>query len=209
MSNLKFIFIKINISLYFDNINNIIVINNLINLSGRKFYMEIYTERLKLIPLTQDDIEMSLESLENFYKENSYKSDKQKLSNLMYKIYKIKLVNMKGDPDNYLFYTYWLIIKRKNNEIIGRIGFKNIPDDNLEIEIGYGIGIEFRSKGYMTEALKAMLKWGFKQTLLPIETIVAKTKNDNIPSQKVLKKAGFKYISSDEDLMCWKLNKES
>ena len=175
----------------------------------RKLNVEILTERLKLVPLTAEDIEKSLESLSSFYREKGYKNKQEHLSNLMYKIYNIKLVNIENDPDNYLFYTYWLIIKRETNQIIGRIGFKNIPDEQGEIEIGYGISIDFRSNGYMTEALNAMLKWGFKQKLLPINKIVAKTKTDNIPSQKVLEKAGFDFKYEEDEFMCWKKDRIS
>jgi len=169
--------------------------------------VEIFTKRLKLVPLKEEDIEDSLESLSKFYNKKGFISNKNHLSNLMYKIYNIKLVNMKNDPDNYLFYTYWLIIKKDNNQIIGRIGFKNVPDKNGELEIGYGIGLEFRSHGYMTEALKAMIDWAFKQELLNIKKIFAKTKEDNIPSQKVLKKAGFYYVSQEKEFLCWKIAK--
>lgn len=178
-----------------------------IRLDERKFNLEILTKRLKLVPLTEEDIKKSLENLGSFYQAKGYKSKDENLSNMMYKIYNIKLANMKKDPDNYLFYTYWLIIKRNNNQIIGRIGFKNIPNEKGEVEIGYGISIEFRSQGYMTEALNAMVKWGFVQKLLPIKKIVAKTKKDNIPSQKVLKNVGFSFKYNEDEFMCWKKTK--
>ena len=171
--------------------------------------MELYTERLKLIPLKEEDIKMSLKNVNEFYHSKGLKSNTKTLSDVMVKIYNIKLANMKDDPKHYLFYTYWLIVKKDSNEIIGRIGFKNIPDENSEIEIGYGTRIEYRSNGYMTEALESLTDWGFKQTILPIQTIVAKTKRDNIPSQRVLFKTGFKFKSEKDGLLCWKLDKKS
>ena len=74
----------------------------------------------------------------------------------MEKIYNIKLINIQNNPQYYLFYTYWLIINNNTNEIIGRIGFKDIPNQMGEIEIGYGTHTNYRSKGFMTEALKAI-----------------------------------------------------
>ncbi|MCF8002045.1 MAG: GNAT family N-acetyltransferase [Halanaerobiales bacterium] len=155
--------------------------------------MEIRSERLKLKPLKKKDIEKSLKNLELFYKSNNLKSNEKKLSQLMVKIYNIKLINMQNNPQYFLFYTYWLIINDNTNDIIGRIGFKDIPNQLGEIEIGYGTHPNYRSKGFMTEALKAITNWGFNQSILPIKKIIAKTKKDNIPSQKVLIKAGYVY----------------
>lgn len=60
-----------------------------------------------------------------------------------------------------------------------------------KIEIGYGSHPDYRSKGYMTEALKAITKWVFNQSILPVKKIITQTKKDNISSQKVLIKAGY------------------
>lgn len=165
--------------------------------------MEIYTSRLKLIPLNKYDLERSLEDLEDYYKSKELISLNKRLSDLMQKIYQIKLVNIKSDPKNYLFYTYWLIVIKATNQVIGRIGFKDSPDKNKTCEVGYGIKDNFQSKGYMTEALKEYLIWGFNQEVNPINIIVAKTNKDNIPSQKVLKKVGFKKKSIEDNLVTW------
>lgn len=155
--------------------------------------MAIKTKRLKLIPLSKKDIESSIKNAGHFYKTNNLISKEKWLSQLMEKIYNIKLINIQNNPEYYLFYTYWLIIDNNTNELVGKIGFKDIPDQRGEIEIGYGSHFDFRSKGYMTEALKAITKWGLNQSILPIKKITAQTKKDNIPSQKVLIKAGYVY----------------
>lgn len=167
--------------------------------------MEIKTERLTLKPLSKKEIEKSLESVEIFYENNNLISKEKKLSKLMRKIYNIKLTNIQNNHKYYLFYTYWLIIDNNTNEIIGRIGFKDIPNQMGEIEIGYGTHSDYRSKGYMTEALKAITRWGFNQTILPIKKIIAKTKSDNIPSQKVLKKARYIYKNQSDELFNYEI----
>jgi len=165
--------------------------------------MELYTKRLKLIPLTENDLEESLEDLKKFYKVKNLISSNNKLSELMNKVYQIKLVNIKNDPKNYLFYTYWLIVKKDNNQVIGRIGFKDSPDNKKTCEVGYGIKEVFQSKGYMTEALERYLIWAFNQDINPVIKIIAKTNQNNIPSQKVLKKVGFKKESIKDSLVTW------
>lgn len=165
--------------------------------------MKLYTKRLKLIPLTENNLEESLEDLKKFYKSENLISTNKKLSDLMQKIYQIKLINIKNDPENYLFYTYWLIVKKNKNQVVGRIGFKDRPDNKNYCEVGYGIKKEFQSKGYMTEALKRFLIWAFDQDINPIIKIIAKTNQNNIPSQKVLKKVGFKKEYIQDSLVTW------
>lgn len=163
--------------------------------------MVIYTERLKLIALKEQDLKDSIINLEKFYQEKNLKSENNQLSELMIKIYDIKLSNIKKDPDNYLFYTYWLIVNKITNQKMGRIGFKDTPDNKKAIEVGYGISKNFRCKSYITEALLSFINWSFKQNINPINTVVAKTDQNNIASQRVLKKTGFKHIKSEKELM--------
>lgn len=171
--------------------------------------MEINSNRVKLKPLSKNDIEQSLKNVEVFYKSNNLVSEEKTLSLLMEKVYNIKLINIQNNPEYYLFYTYWMIIDKNTNELVGRIGFKDTPNQSGEIEVGYGTHSKYRSKGYMTEALKAITKWGFKQTLLPIEKILAKTENDNIPSQKVLEKAGYVFKNQTDGLYTYEITKRN
>jgi predicted acetyltransferase len=123
--------------------------------------MKIKPNRIKLKPLSKNDIEQSLKNVGLFYEKNNLLSKEKKLSQLMEKVYNIKLINIKNNPKYYLFYTYWLIIDNSINQIVGRIGFKDTPNQIGEIEVGYGTHKDYRSKGYMTEALKTITKWGF------------------------------------------------
>src|SRR5207244_1661565 len=72
--------------------------------------------------------------------------------------------------DNYLFFTFWLVIDRSINTIVAELGFKGTPDRHGEIEIGYGTMPGFEGRGYMTEAVAGMITWGRErddvQTLL-------------------------------------------
>jgi hypothetical protein len=57
--------------------------------------MKLYTARLKLIALTETDLESSLDNLEGFYRKNNLISSNTKLSEIMQKVYQIKLINIK------------------------------------------------------------------------------------------------------------------
>lgn len=77
--------------------------------------------------------------------------------------------------------------------------FKDRPDADGLVEIGYGLGKEYEHRGYMTEAVKAMCSWALKTG--KVRQIVAETENDNLPSQQVLKRCGFVEYKRDET--CW------
>lgn len=86
--------------------------------------------------------------------------------------------------------TYWLIVLRDENIGVGLVGFKGKPDAAGEVEIGYGIDPVYQGKGYMTEAVGALVKWAFAHQ--ECKAITAhEVRVDNYPSQKVLVKNGF------------------
>lgn len=65
--------------------------------------MAIRTERLKLMSLSKKDIESSLKNVGLFYKTNNLISKEKRFSQLMKKIYNIKLINIQNNPEYYLF----------------------------------------------------------------------------------------------------------
>jgi predicted acetyltransferase len=105
---------------------------------------------------------------------------------------------------NYLFYTLWTIISKKENKLVGDICFYGEPDTNGEVEIGYGTYNNFQGKGYMTEAVKGIISWVRMQP--GIIKIRASTDKDNIASWRVLEKNGFIKVAEKDDLLVWKLD---
>ena len=78
-----------------------------------------------------------------------------------------------------------------NEEIVGSIGLHKQADIMIKnMELGYFIGEPFWGKGIATEAVKQMVEYGFKN--FDVVRIFARPFGNNIPSQKVLEKAGFK-----------------
>ncbi len=90
-------------------------------------------------------------------------------------------------PEDWGWYALWLIV-RKDGANIGYLSFKGIPEDGI-VEIGYGIGEEYRGYGYATEALETILEWAFDQP--GVTCVAAETLADNAASQRVLEKCGF------------------
>ena len=78
-----------------------------------------------------------------------------------------------------------------NGEYIGGIGIHDVNWDNQKAEIGYWIAKPYWGKGYATEAVKQLVGILFKKyKLVRISGIAF---SDNLASQRVLEKAGFKY----------------
>ncbi|NGX83852.1 GNAT family N-acetyltransferase [Aequorivita sp. KMM 9714] len=83
----------------------------------------------------------------------------------------------------------WGITLQDSTELIGSICLWNFSEDKKTAEVGYDLDPKFQGKGFMSEALKAVLNYGFTQR--GFETIVAYTDYRNIPSKNLLKRFGF------------------
>ena len=59
--------------------------------------------------------------------------------------------------------TVWMLVQREEGVIIGSAGFKGGPDEKGEVEIRYAMGKDYRRRGYMTEAVKAICCWALEQ----------------------------------------------
>ena len=103
--------------------------------------------------------------------------------------WKFWIEGVKKNPFNYTWFTRWEIILKSENKIIGSCGFKGLPNDNGEVEIGYMIKPSYQNNGYMTEALKEMVRFSFMHQR--VKHVLAETPQDNFPSHKVLIKNGF------------------
>ena len=85
------------------------------------------------------------------------------------------------------------IVLKSSGKMIGSVGL--IPDPMRENEksqmIGYALGDKYWGNGYMTEAAKEVVKYGFGK--LNLELISATCYSYNNRSSRVLEKLGMKY----------------
>ncbi|MBI5880903.1 GNAT family N-acetyltransferase [archaeon] len=82
------------------------------------------------------------------------------------------------------------IYEKEKKEVIGVIGLHKIDKKNQRAEVGYWLGRRHWRQGYGSEALRLMLKFGFKN--LKLNKIWAGVYHPNKPSVLMLKKMGFK-----------------
>ena len=161
----------------------------------------IETERLVLFPYTKENLAVFNTDLPLFEETYGVVYQGEELDYLLSGFLK-KLENeIAGDPDHYLFFTEFLIVLKENSHIIGSIDYKYVPRDGVT-EVGYGMNPAYTGHGYMTEALKGFLEFGKS---LGIRTVRADTKADNIKSQNVLKRCGFRFLREDTNLW-WEIS---
>lgn len=87
-------------------------------------------------------------------------------------------------------FILFLLIEKASNIIIGRCGLHNWNKEHNRAEIGYNITEEnFKRKGLMTEAVSAVIDFGFND--LKLHRIEAVAGSGNIPSLKILEKQRF------------------
>ena len=104
----------------------------------------------------------------------------------------------KKDPNNYLWHSFFFLIRKDDRVVVGSADFKDIPNENGEVEIGYGLGKEFEHNGYMTETVKAMCEWALKEN--DVTSVIAETDLEGLASQKILERCGFKKYKCGETL---------
>lgn len=102
-------------------------------------------------------------------------------------------------------FEFWMMVLKESMTIIGDIGFHGIPDDQGTVEIGYGLIEEEQRKGYGFEALQAMVSWAKAHAL--VRAIRADCLVTNIPSIRVLEKAGMRKTHRDRNTIYWELVK--
>lgn len=106
--------------------------------------------------------------------------------------------------ENYLWHTFWLLLRREDRVVVGQADFKAPPDAKGQVEIGYGLGREFEGNGYMTEAVAALCSWALEQP--GVGAVIASTDVDGLASQRVLSRCGFRQTRQGE-LLWWKLDR--
>lgn len=82
-----------------------------------------------------------------------------------------------------------IALRDQPQQLIGTCGFHPFDEGNRRVEIGYDLAKAYWQRGIMTEALTAMLHYGF--TILALHRIEAVTTPENYPSRRLLEKLGF------------------
>jgi ribosomal-protein-alanine N-acetyltransferase len=85
---------------------------------------------------------------------------------------------------------HWAITLRRSGELIGMCGFLPLEIKHRRGEFGYWLGKPHWGRGYATEAVGALLAFGFRR--LKLNRLQARVLTRNRASARVLQKAGMR-----------------
>lgn len=90
----------------------------------------------------------------------------------------------------------YVLVRRGDGRAIGAMGFHGVPDATGRVEVGYDLVEGARGHGYATEALRALSARALGRQ--EARTVVANVERDNLPSQRVLARAGFTRVPAED-----------
>ena len=147
-------------------------------------YPVLETQRLKLRALTMDDVpvlfEMRTNPLMNRY------TDRSKLKTMEEAEAKMKLILDNVEKRDTLA---WAIELKDSKKQIGDISFWRFMKEHYRAEIGYSLLPDYWDKGYMREAARCAIDYGF--SICNIHSIEANVNPNNAASIKLLEKLNF------------------
>lgn len=163
------------------------------------------TERLLIKPLSYSQLQLYVNTDYSLERDLGLEPHPRAISGTVKEaLEQVLLPQIAAAGDNYLFSTFWTIIDKHKKVMIGDICFKGAPNELGEVEVGYGTHSDFQNKGFMTEALGAVVQWAMRQP--NVKAILAETKNENLPSQKTLLKNNFVVFKQVGNMIWWRLN---
>ena len=146
-------------------------------------FPKLETERLRLRELTLLDAEtlfqyFSKESVIRYFGMDSFENIEQA---------KTTIQTFKNRYEEGSVFRWG--IEKGTGQLIGTCGFHLINNHHKRAEIGYELDDTYWGQGYATEALQAILTYGFET--LQLIRVAAVVYVENKASQKLLSKAGF------------------
>lgn len=146
--------------------------------------MKLETERLILKDINESHVEdiLKIRSNEVINQFVQRKSPKNNYDALQF------ILTIKERTQNNQTY-YWGISLKGQTHLIGTICLWNFSEDRKTAEVGYELLPDHHRKGIMSEALTAVLNYGFNQ--LHLQEIVAMTNTFNENSKGLLLKHDF------------------
>jgi len=85
----------------------------------------------------------------------------------------------------------WGMLSKKDRMMVGNCGFCRIDFKHNCGEVNYYVARQYRGQGLASEALKAVLEFGFEH--IGLARIQARCGPDNISSERVMQKAGMQF----------------
>lgn len=156
-------------------------------------FVNIETERLLLKCIDQGDRAFIFEEFQNDFI-NTYLYDEEPMTDI-------------GQADDLIeFYTVkeprnqhrWVLMNKKENTKMGTCGFHLWDREMYKVEVGFELMQPYNGKGYMTEAVAAIIE--FARMNMNAHTLVAIVFVDNGKCKRLLERFGFVIVDTEETL---------
>ncbi|MFC4158115.1 GNAT family N-acetyltransferase [Chitinimonas lacunae] len=109
--------------------------------------------------------------------------------------------------------TRWALVRREDQLLVGTCGLFRWNPNWRNCVVGYELGRAAWGQGLMTEAMRAVLEYGFE--VMQVNRIQAEIHPDNLPSIRLVEKLGFAlegvhreqafWANAYHDLACYSL----
>jgi [ribosomal protein S5]-alanine N-acetyltransferase len=154
-------------------------------------FMNIETKRLLLKCVDQSDRGFIFEEFQNDFI-NQYLYDEEPMTDIEQADDLIGFYNI-NEPRNQ---NRWVLINKHENKKMGTCGFHLWDREKNKVEIGFELMQQDTGKGYMTEAVEAIIE--FARIKMKVNKINAVVYIDNSKCKKLLEKFGFIIVDKEE-----------
>jgi len=145
----------------------------------------LHTNRLTLRALSIDDLD-ELFRLRSDERVNQYIGRSSNITPADVEAFIQKINSIVANNDA----VYWAISLKDKPELIGTICYWNVQPEKHMADIGYELLPEHQGKGFMQEAIAAVITYGFE--VVGFQVIAGLTHPHNQASRKLLERSGFK-----------------
>lgn len=148
-------------------------------------FPSIQTERLTLRPFQADDLDFTFQHFSD-PQVAQYLLDEPPVTDMSQAQEIVQFyLDSASKP-----YNRWVIVTKTDGQRIGTCGFHKWNKSHQHAEIGYDLSPKAWGQGYMQEALRAAIQFGFNQ--MNLHRIEALVYPENTRSLYLLNKLGFK-----------------
>jgi ribosomal-protein-alanine N-acetyltransferase len=154
-------------------------------------FTDIETKRLVLKCIDQSDRDFIFEEYQNDFI-TRFQYDEEPMTDIKEADDLIEFYNMK-EPRNQ---NRWVIIDKNTKTKMGSCGFHLWDREKNEVEIGFELMEKYNGKGYMTEAVEAIME--FAKIQMKVDTIKAIVYIENDQCKRLVERFGFKKTAKEE-----------
>lgn len=155
----------------------------------------LQTDRLILRPLAMEDVDFVFRHFHD-PQVTQYLMDEPPVADLAQAQ---AIIDFYLEPEGKTHHR-WGIVRRADNQLIGTVGYHKWEKAYFRTEIGYDLSPDCWGQGYMTEALRAVIRHGFER--MELNRIDALVYIHNDRSSQLLQRLGFRQEGLLRDYFC-------